>query len=233
MLVLIATIQVPTISWQETLARLALAALLGGLIGIEREFREHEAGLRTHTLVAVGAGLFTVVSAFGFHDVLAHQTTVVARLDPSRISAQIVSGIGFLGAGAIIRQGLTIRGLTTAATLWAVAAIGMAEGAGAYSAGIIATAIVLFMLWPMRIVGRLMNPSQVHVLDVELKKDQRPAMVVEAIEQLGASVVRRGRRRPVAAAPAALAARRRARARDPEPDAAQRYPRGGLAGVAA
>ncbi len=188
MLLLLATIPVPTISWQETLARLALAALLGGLIGIEREFREHEAGLRTHTLVAVGAGLFTIVSAFGFHDVLAHQTTVVARLDPSRISAQIVSGIGFLGAGAIIRQGLTIRGLTTAATLWAVAAIGMAEGAGAYSAGIIATVIVLFMLWPMRIVGRLMNPSQVHVLDVELKKDQRPAMVVEAIEQLGASV---------------------------------------------
>jgi putative Mg2+ transporter-C (MgtC) family protein len=188
MLVLIATIPVPTISWQETLVRLALAALLGGLIGVEREFREHEAGLRTHTLVAVGAGLFTVVSAFGFHDVLSHQTTVVARLDPSRISAQIVSGIGFLGAGAIIRQGLTIRGLTTAATLWAVAAIGMAEGAGAYSAGIIATAIVLFMLWPMRIVGRLMNPSQVHQLDVELKKDQRPAMVIEAIEQLGASV---------------------------------------------
>ena len=87
MLLLIATIHVPTISWQETLARLALAALLGGLIGIEREFREHEAGLRTHTLVAVGAGLFTIVSAFGFHDVLAHQTTVVARLDPSRISA--------------------------------------------------------------------------------------------------------------------------------------------------
>jgi putative Mg2+ transporter-C (MgtC) family protein len=188
-MLILATISVPTISWQETLLRLALAAGLGGLIGIEREFREHEAGLRTHTLVAVGAGLFTIISAFGFHDVLAAQSsTVVARLDPSRISAQIVSGIGFLGAGAIIRQGLTIRGLTTAATLWAVAAIGMAEGSGAYSAGILATLIVLFMLWPMRYVGRLVNPARVHVLDVDLKKDQRPAVIVETLEQLGARV---------------------------------------------
>ena len=185
---LLATISIPTISWQETLLRLALAAVLGGLIGLEREFREHEAGLRTHMLVAVGSALFTVVSAFGFHDVLAHQTTVVARLDPSRISAQIVSGIGFLGAGAIIRQGVTIRGLTTAATLWAVAAIGLAEGAGSYSAGIVATLIVLFMLWPMRYVGQFLNPSQVHVIDVDLKKDQRPAPIVEALETLGARV---------------------------------------------
>ena len=224
----------PTISWQETLLRLALAALLGGLIGVEREFREHEAGPADAHARRGRRRALHVVSAFGFHDVLAHQTTVVARLDPSRISAQIVSGIGFLGAGAIIRQGLTIRGLTTAATLWAVAAIGMAEGAGAYSAGIIATLIVLFMLWPMRIVGRLMNPSQVHVLDVDLKKDQRPAMVVEAIEQLGASVRSFGaadddRSLQLQLAPAA---RRRARAGDPEPDAPERDPRRRLARVA-
>src|SRR5206468_3255665 len=98
------------------------------------------------------------------------------------------SGIGFLGAGAIIRQGLTIRGLTTAATLWAVAAIGLAEGAGSYSAGVVATLIVLFMLWPMRVVGRLLNPGQVAVIDIDLKKDQRPASVVEALESLGARV---------------------------------------------
>jgi putative Mg2+ transporter-C (MgtC) family protein len=96
------------------------------VIGLEREFREREAGLRTHLLVSLGAALFTIVSAFGFHDVLSHDPNAVVRLDPSRIAAQIVSGIGFLGAGAIIRQGLSIRGLTTAATLWVVAAIGMA-----------------------------------------------------------------------------------------------------------
>ena len=118
------------LSWHDALARLALAALLGSIIGLEREFREREAGLRTHLLVSLGSALFTIVSAFGFHDVLTHDPQVVVRLDPSRIAAQIVSGIGFLGAGAIIRQGLSIRGLTTAATLWVVAAIGMAAGRG-------------------------------------------------------------------------------------------------------
>src|SRR6478672_759270 len=146
----------PTLAWHEQLLRLGLAALLGGIIGIEREFREREAGLRTHMLVAVGAALFTVVSAFGFRDVLGSGSGAFVRLDPSRISAQIVSGIGFLGAGAIIRQGLSIRGLTTAATLWAGAAIGMASGAGSYAAAIITTVLVLIMLWPLRFVGKLL-----------------------------------------------------------------------------
>jgi hypothetical protein len=100
----------PTLDWKEQLLRLGLAAVLGGIIGIERQFREQEAGLRTHMLVAVGAALFTIVSAFGFHDVLETGNGAFVRLDPSRIAAQIVSGIGFLGAGAIIRQGLSIRG---------------------------------------------------------------------------------------------------------------------------
>jgi putative Mg2+ transporter-C (MgtC) family protein len=122
------------------------------VIGLEREFREREAGLRTHLLVSLGAALFTIVSAFGFHDVLAHEPGV-AVLDPSRIAAQIVSGIGFLGAGAIIRQGFSIRGLTTAATLWVVAAIGMACGAGLYSLAIMATFVALIALWPLRYVA--------------------------------------------------------------------------------
>ena len=108
--------------------------LLGGAIGLERELREREAGLRTHLLVCLGSALFTIVSAYGFHDFLVNGGTLV-RTDPTRIAAQIVTGIGFLGAGAIIRQGLSVRGLTTAATLWLVAAIGMASGAGYYSAG--------------------------------------------------------------------------------------------------
>src|SRR5512132_921450 len=94
----------PTLSWPELLLRLVLAAAFGGLIGLERELREREAGFRTHTLVSVGSALFTLVSAYGFRDFLVHGDTVV-RADPTRIAAQIVTGIGFLGAGAIIRQG--------------------------------------------------------------------------------------------------------------------------------
>ena len=101
--------------------------MLGAAIGAEREFRERQAGLRTHLVVSVGAALFTLVSAYGFAE-------FGRKVDPTRIAAQIVTGIGFLGAGAIIRQGLSVRGLTTAATLWLVAAIGMAAGAG-YWAG--------------------------------------------------------------------------------------------------
>jgi putative Mg2+ transporter-C (MgtC) family protein len=110
-------------------------------------------------LVAMGAALFTIVSAYGFHDVLSSSGPhVLVRLDPSRIAAQVVSGIGFLGAGAIIRNGLTVRGLTTAASLWLVAAIGMAAGAALYSGAVIATALTLFALWPLRItVKRLVR----------------------------------------------------------------------------
>lgn len=100
--------------------KLFLAALLGGVIGFEREAHGRPAGLRTHILVSIGSALFTIVSANFDH----------GRTDPTRIAAQVVSGIGFLGAGTIIRQGSVIRGLTTAASLWTVAAIGMAVGAG-------------------------------------------------------------------------------------------------------
>ena len=179
---------IPTLSWTGELTRLAVAAGLGGLVGLEREFREREAGLRTHMLVAIGAALFTIVSAFGFHDVLSAESSRVAVLDPSRIAAQIVSGIGFLGAGAIIRQGLSIRGLTTAATLWAVAAIGMATGAGLYGAAVIATGLVLVMLWPMRYVGRLLDRPHTHHLAVTLVSGVGAGTVVEGLERLGARV---------------------------------------------
>ena len=140
------------LGWDEVTIRLVLAAVLGGAIGLERELREREAGLRTHLLVSVGAALFTLVSAYGFADFRYGFETGIT-LDPTRIAAQIVTGIGFLGAGAIIRQGLSVRGLTTAATLWAVAAIGLATGAGYFSAAVIATAVVLFSLWPLRLLA--------------------------------------------------------------------------------
>ena len=180
----------PTLDADELLLRLALASALGGLIGVERELREREAGLRTHLLVAVGSALFTIVGAYGFHDFLDSGANVV-RTDPTRIAAQIVTGIGFLGAGAIIRQGLSVRGLTTAATLWVVAAVGMACGAGYYDAAVITTTLVLLALYPLRIIAYRMlirfRPEDGRLL-VEIPAGQPPGEVIDEVEKLGARI---------------------------------------------
>jgi putative Mg2+ transporter-C (MgtC) family protein len=176
------------LAWTEVLLRLAVAAALGGAIGLERELRERQAGLRTHLLVSVGAALFALVSAYGFRDVLRSGRVVE---DPTRIAAQIVSGIGFLGAGAIVRQGLSVRGLTTAATLWLVAAIGLASGAGYYSGAIVAAALVLLALWPLRLVANRLL-VRVHGeerrLVVDLRAGHGFSGVLELLESLGARV---------------------------------------------
>jgi putative Mg2+ transporter-C (MgtC) family protein len=127
----------------ELVARLCLAALLGGAIGFERERLSWAAGLRTHMLVCVSSCLIMIVSAYGFNDVLARDHV---GLDPSRVAAQVVSGIGFLGAGSILLRGEVVRGLTTAASLWSVAAVGLATGGGLYVAAVAGTAIILFIL---------------------------------------------------------------------------------------
>jgi putative Mg2+ transporter-C (MgtC) family protein len=127
----------------ELITRLGLAALLGGAIGFERERLSWAAGLRTHMLVSVGACLFMIVSSYGFMDVLDHEHV---SLDPSRVAAQVVSGIGFLGAGSILLRGEIVRGLTTAASLWTVAAVGLATGGGLYLAAVAATIIILIIL---------------------------------------------------------------------------------------
>jgi putative Mg2+ transporter-C (MgtC) family protein len=176
---------VPTLGWDDNLFRLALAAVLGGAIGFEREYREREAGLRTHLLVCVGSALFTIISAYGFHDFLTSGDQVV-RTDPTRIAAQVVTGIGFLGAGAIIRQGLSIRGLTTAATLWVAAAIGMAAGAGYYPGAIIGTVITLIALWPLRVgayqVFERIRPEERSIV-VDLRPDTKLPQLLEALER--------------------------------------------------
>jgi putative Mg2+ transporter-C (MgtC) family protein len=180
----------PTLNWDESLLRLALAAVLGGLIGVERELREREAGLRTHLLVALGSALFTIVGAYGFHDFLDSGEAVV-RADPTRVAAQIVTGIGFLGAGAIIRQGFSVRGLTTAATLWVVAAVGLAAGAGYYSAAVITTALVLIALYPLRIIAyQILRRFRVEDgrLLVELPAGTPPGGVIDEIEHTGARI---------------------------------------------
>jgi putative Mg2+ transporter-C (MgtC) family protein len=180
-------LEIPSLTWQEELLRVVVAAGLGGAVGLERELREREAGFRTHMLVSVGSALFTLVSAYGFHEFLVHGGSVV-RADPTRIAAQIVTGIGFLGAGAIIRQGFSVRGLTTAATLWVVAAIGMASGAGYYSAAVITTALVLFSLWPLRIfafrVMQRVRPETDRLL-AQLPAGESPAPLIERLEELG------------------------------------------------
>ena len=158
----------PELHFGEVLLRVVLAGVLGGAIGAEREIREREAGLRTHMLVAVGAALFTIVSAYAWVD-FEFSTREGITFDPTRIAAQIVTGIGFLGAGAIIRQGLSIRGLTTAATLWVAAAIGIAAGAGYYSGAVAATLITLLALWPLRLGA--------HMVFDRLRPDARDVLV--------------------------------------------------------
>lgn len=126
----------------ELVTRLVVAAGLGSLVGIERERLAWAAGLRTHMLVSVGACLIMIVSVHGFKNVLGPNVV----LDPSRVAAQVVSGIGFLGAGTILLRGEIVRGLTTAASLWAVAAIGLAVGSGLYLEATAATIIILVIL---------------------------------------------------------------------------------------
>jgi putative Mg2+ transporter-C (MgtC) family protein len=180
-------LEIPSLSWEEELVRVAVAAALGGAVGLERELREREAGFRTHMLVSVGSALFTLVSAYGFREFLVGGGSVI-RADPTRIAAQIVTGIGFLGAGAIIRQGLSVRGLTTAATLWVVAAIGLASGAGYYSAAVITTFVALVSLWPLRIAAHVVTSrfrAETRRLVAQLPSGESPGPLITELERLG------------------------------------------------
>ncbi|MBS1782346.1 MAG: MgtC/SapB family protein [Bacteroidetes bacterium] len=141
------------LSWSEIILRLLLASLFGAFVGLERERKSETAGMRTHMMVCVGSCLIMMVSAFGFADILG---TPNVTLDPSRIAAQVVSGIGFIGAGTILllKQG-TIRGLTTASGLWTVAAVGLATGSGMYFAAAATTFIALAILWALKPLERM------------------------------------------------------------------------------
>ncbi len=152
----------------EIFLRLLLAAVLGGIIGANRERRDWAAGLRTHMLVCVGAALTIIVSAYGFGDVLGRPHVI---LDPSRIAAQVISGIGFLGAGTILfmHREQVVRGLTTAAGLWAVAAIGLAAGSGMYAAAAMTTVLVWVILG-------ILKPLERRVFAQRKKTQQHPRM---------------------------------------------------------
>jgi putative Mg2+ transporter-C (MgtC) family protein len=181
---------VPDLSTWDALARLFIAGLLGGAIGLERELRDQEAGFRTHLLVAVGSCVFTLVSAYAWTD-WTFSTSRGLVFDPTRIAAQIVTGIGFLGAGAIIVRGISVRGLTTAATLWVVAAIGMAAGTAYYSVAIGATVLVLVSLGPLRIISKRMvsrvRPEEAE-LAIKLVPEGVAAKVLARIEEAGGDI---------------------------------------------
>lgn len=126
------------------LVRVLIALLLSGLIGFERELKNHSAGFRTHILVGVGSCLMMLLSLYGFEAFIDKYDNV--RFDPARIPSYVISGIGFLGAGTIIVNGMTIRGLTTAASIWAVAGLGLVVGAGMYAPAVFTTLVILLSL---------------------------------------------------------------------------------------
>ncbi|MFJ9369589.1 MgtC/SapB family protein [Nocardia sp. NPDC101769] len=142
----------------EMLLRLGTGVGLGAVIGFERQFRARMAGLRTNSLVAAGATLFVLLSAHGFNG---------ASADPTRVAAQIVSGIGFLGAGVILRDGFNIRGLNTAATLWCAAAVGALAGAGMYSTAVAGTVAVVVVNTALRTVARTVDRPGIDEVEVQ------------------------------------------------------------------
>ncbi len=158
------------ITW-EFILRIFVAAMLGGAIGLEREYRAKEAGLRTHFLVALGSALFMIVSAYGFDGIKLGEEQ---RWDIARIAAQVVTGIGFIGAGTIIfnKSENVIRGLTTAAGVWVTAAIGLACGGGMYILAIVSTALVLIGLEAFNLLIRWLTKRRKRKLEEEIKKNK-------------------------------------------------------------
>ncbi|MDO7907812.1 MgtC/SapB family protein [Paenibacillus sp. JX-17] len=144
--------------------RLLLAMLLGGLVGFERERSNHAAGLRTHILVCLGSALIMMLSVYGFSDFVKE---VNVRIDPARLATAVITGVGFLGAGTILFTGKSITGLTTAASIWVVAAIGLGVGAGFYFASIVSTVLVLLNLWVFnKIESRYLKSHKAHVITI-------------------------------------------------------------------
>jgi len=187
---------IPSLSWQEALVRLVLAAAFGGAVGLERELREREAGFRTHMLVSVGSALFTIAGAYAFRDFLVNGGSVV-RADPTRIAAQIVTGVGFIGAGTILHARGAVVGLTSAATIWVVAAIGVALGATFYWEAAGTTLLVLVVLRGLGRVERLVaRQSTRSTLSVHAHPDPTVLDELEAVvRRTGLEIERQASRR--------------------------------------
>ena len=175
-----------TIPYWEVVLRLGLASLLCGAIGFERETRDQPAGFRTHILLGLGAALFTLVSAYGFEPFTrAALGSGGLQFDPTRIAAQIIAGVGFLGAGAIIRQGGDVRGLTTAASLWAASAIGMAVGAGYLFGATTATLLAMATLYALRrFRSSIISPLRLDSAGLELSFRDHESNPANALQLL-------------------------------------------------
>jgi len=174
---------------QQIVARLLVAAILGAIVGLERERRNRAPGLRTHAMVSMASALLMIVSAFGFRDILGHAAVV---LDPSRVAAQVVSGIGFLGAGAIVFRRNKTRGLTTAASIWTVAAVGLATGGGLFLAALVTTLLALGILAALKPVERYLFARE-RTTRLTLIVDRQAASVLaieSAVEAAGIAVER-------------------------------------------
>lgn len=164
----------------EMLLRLILATFAGALVGLERELRGRQAGFRTNILVCLGSAIVMVVSvAFSSH--AWSQNESMLRIDPSRIAYGVMTGVGFLGAGTIIHHGATVRGLTTAAALWCVAAIGLAVGFGLYVVAFMGCVLVLTALWVLDHIEEVMPKT--HVRQVTIRTAWSPLCVSEAVKQ--------------------------------------------------
>jgi putative Mg2+ transporter-C (MgtC) family protein len=174
-------------------ARLLTAAVLCGLVGIEREATDQPAGLRTHIAVGLGAALFGVISTLGFQEFDQRRADTVLQADVTRVASNVVVGIGFLGAGVIFRQGNSIRNLTTAASLWAVAAIGLACGVGDLGTAAIATVVLLVslvVLRPIRNAIRTRLPSRGTQLHIELAPRADVGELLATLERVNADMDR-------------------------------------------
>ncbi|MBT1073531.1 MgtC/SapB family protein [Pelotalea chapellei] len=178
--------------------RLLLASLLGALIGLEREIHGRTAGFRTHLLVSLGSALFVAVS-INFYQTFGNFTgSGVVGVDPGRVAAQVVTGIGFLGAGAIIREKTSVRGLTTAACLWVAAAIGVACGSGMYFMSIVVTAIALISLVALKKIEGLLARDSYAMLTVESDNvEGQLEVITKLLESCGFTLTPAGMERRV------------------------------------
>lgn len=171
----------------ELCGRLAMAAAMGGALGFEREINDHPAGLRTHIAVCVGAALFGIVSGYAFTEFDTDRNSTTYHIDVTRVASQVVTGMGFLGGGTILKYGPNVKGLTTAASIWVTAAIGLAVAFGSYTIALTATAVVLLSLValhvPARYIERRFSATRDLVV-VHLSDDAQPSPVIGAVADL-------------------------------------------------
>jgi putative Mg2+ transporter-C (MgtC) family protein len=178
----------PDFFTENFIFRVLFAAILGALIGLERDIRGRSAGLRTNILVSVGSSVFMLLS-IGLAVKWLESYSGSASADPTRIAAQIITGIGFIGAGAIIKYKFSVQGLTTAACLWTTSAIGMACGAGFFEIAILATVIAIFVLTVLNRVERLYSKDNYRVIKITVHKDVAIHRIIELIKKEGILVL--------------------------------------------